>query len=127
MSSNRPLCRDQYLAAAIRRVAKTDIDFAKLLELKRQAIYFWRRCPVERVLEVEKLTRVPRWQLAPTIYPPEDYVGVRRLPHVVPVTQAELDAVCEDFDDRGRARILVIPRDMPASERAPELRVVEAR
>lgn len=112
MLSNRPLCRDQYLAAAIRRVADTDLQFARKLKLKKQAIYCWRRCPVERVLEVEKLTRVPRWQLAPSIYPPEDYEGVRSLPDVEPVTQSELEAVIKAFDKRTRA--LVAPRYMPA-------------
>ncbi len=29
----------------------------------------WKRVPAERVLQVEKLTKVPRWRLRPDIYP----------------------------------------------------------
>lgn len=44
---------------------------AKLIGgLTPQAISQWRRVPVERVLEVEKATGIPRHELRPDIYPP---------------------------------------------------------
>lgn len=36
-----------------------------------QAISQWRRVPAERVLEIERVTMVPRHELRPDIYPPE--------------------------------------------------------
>lgn len=35
-----------------------------------QAVSQWRRVPVERVLEVERVTGIPRSELRPDIYPP---------------------------------------------------------
>jgi DNA-binding transcriptional regulator YdaS (Cro superfamily) len=37
-----------------------------------QAISQWERVPAERVLEVERATGVPRDQLRPDIYPPQE-------------------------------------------------------
>lgn len=42
---------------------------ARGLGLKRQAIYQWDKVPAERVLEVERITGVPRSQLRPDLYP----------------------------------------------------------
>lgn len=36
-----------------------------------QAISQWRRVPVDRVLEVERVTGISRTELRPDIYPPE--------------------------------------------------------
>jgi DNA-binding transcriptional regulator YdaS (Cro superfamily) len=41
---------------------------AKLLKIQRQAITKWKRVPLARVLEVEKVTGVPREQLRPEFY-----------------------------------------------------------
>lgn len=44
---------------------------AKLLgSITPQAVSQWRRVPVDRVLDVEKATGVPRHELRPDIYPP---------------------------------------------------------
>lgn len=49
---------------------------AKLIGgLTPQAISQWRRVPVERVLDVEKATGVPRHELRPDIYPPPEMTG----------------------------------------------------
>lgn len=42
---------------------------AAALGIKRQAIAQWDRCPVARVLEVERISGVPRHFLRPDIYP----------------------------------------------------------
>ena len=34
-----------------------------------QAVNAWRRCPVHRVLDMERLGKVPRHELRPDIYP----------------------------------------------------------
>lgn len=44
-------------------------QLAKRLGISAQAISQWRRVPVERVLEVERLTGVSRHELRPDIYP----------------------------------------------------------
>jgi len=48
---------------------------AKALGISRQAVGQWFKgeIPAERVLELERLTGVPRYELRPDIYPPEEY------------------------------------------------------
>ena len=43
--------------------------------VSKQAVYLWFRTkiPAERVIELEKVTGIPRYELRPDIYPPEDY------------------------------------------------------
>jgi DNA-binding transcriptional regulator YdaS (Cro superfamily) len=41
---------------------------ASLLGLNRRAIYQWRRVPAERVIQIEKVTDVPRNVLRPDLY-----------------------------------------------------------
>lgn len=42
------------------------------LGITQQSLSGWKRCPPLRVLEVEKLTGVRRWELRPDIYPRQD-------------------------------------------------------
>jgi DNA-binding transcriptional regulator YdaS (Cro superfamily) len=42
---------------------------ARELGISTQAISQWDRCPIGRVLEVERVTGIPRWQLRPDYYP----------------------------------------------------------
>ena len=51
--------------------AKGRYQLAKALGISPQAIYGWKRVPVERVLQVEQLTGIPRSELRPDFYPPE--------------------------------------------------------
>lgn len=44
---------------------------AEQLGVRRQALYQWDRVPAERVLEIERITGVPRQELRPDLYPPE--------------------------------------------------------
>jgi len=41
----------------------------------RQSVAHWLRnqCPAYRVLDVERVTGVPRYELRPDLYPPEEY------------------------------------------------------
>jgi DNA-binding transcriptional regulator YdaS (Cro superfamily) len=46
---------------------------ARRLGISRNAVSDWRskqRVPVERVLDIEKLTGIPRYEIRPDIYPP---------------------------------------------------------
>lgn len=43
---------------------------AKELGITREAVYQWPECPVRRVLDVERISGVPRHELRPDIYPP---------------------------------------------------------
>lgn len=45
---------------------------ANELGISAQAISQWKRVPVERVLEVERITGVSRHELRPDIYPPKE-------------------------------------------------------
>jgi DNA-binding transcriptional regulator YdaS (Cro superfamily) len=44
---------------------------AAALGIKPPSIYSWRRVPAERVIEVERVTGIPRTVLRPDIYPPD--------------------------------------------------------
>ena len=44
---------------------------ADQLGVTRQALYQWHRIPAERVLEIERITGVPRHELRPDLYPSE--------------------------------------------------------
>jgi YdaS antitoxin of YdaST toxin-antitoxin system len=43
---------------------------ARLLGVKSQAVSQWKQVPAKRVIDVEKLTQVPRHELRPDLYPP---------------------------------------------------------
>jgi DNA-binding transcriptional regulator YdaS (Cro superfamily) len=51
----------------------TRTALAEALGIQRSAISQWKRVPVERVLEIEKLTKsaVSRSDMRPDVYPPE--------------------------------------------------------
>ncbi|MEQ3658635.1 MAG: Cro/CI family transcriptional regulator [Glaciecola sp.] len=49
---------------------------AKAFDVTPQAIRKWERdnkIPAERVLKLEQITGIPRYELRPDIYPPEEY------------------------------------------------------
>lgn len=46
-------------------------ELARRLGVKVQSIQQWKRIPAERVLDVERVTGVPRHELRPDIYPIE--------------------------------------------------------
>jgi DNA-binding transcriptional regulator YdaS (Cro superfamily) len=43
---------------------------AKELRITHGAVFQWDRVPAERVLEVERVTGIPREELRPDLYPP---------------------------------------------------------
>lgn len=49
---------------------------ADQLNISQAAVSQWQRVPVERVLEVERRTGIPRHELRPDIYPPADSAHV---------------------------------------------------
>lgn len=49
-------------------------ELARRLDIRQQSVYYWiqrGRVPAERVLEVERVTGVPRHQIRPDLYPVE--------------------------------------------------------
>jgi DNA-binding transcriptional regulator YdaS (Cro superfamily) len=52
-------------------------DLARRLGVNKSSITLWglRRIPAERVLEIEKLTGIPRHDLRPDIYPAPEQSG----------------------------------------------------
>ncbi len=64
--------RDPALMRAIEH-AGTIVRLADDLGISPESVCLWRRVPASRVLEVERLTGVKRWELRPDLYPPEDY------------------------------------------------------
>lgn len=64
--------RDLALAEAL-IVAGGAAAIGRELGISREAVVQWRRCPAERVIQVEKLTggQVSRHQLRPDLYPLE--------------------------------------------------------
>lgn len=42
----------------------------RAFDITPEAVYQWERCPVPRVLELERISGVPRHELRPDIYPP---------------------------------------------------------
>lgn len=55
-----------------RKVAGGNVGIGRALKISGQAVSQWRRVPAERVLDVEKLSGVPRHELRPDIYPPPE-------------------------------------------------------
>ena len=45
----------------------------RALGIPYQAVQKWKRTPPTRVLELERLTKVPRYKLRPDLYPPAEY------------------------------------------------------
>lgn len=56
------------------RTKKRQMDLAVDLGVKPSVLCKWERnrIPAERVLHVENVTGIPRWQLRPDLYPPTD-------------------------------------------------------
>ncbi len=51
----------------------TKAELAKRLNIGKSSITMWeqRRVPAERVLQLERITRIPRYVLRPDLYPKE--------------------------------------------------------
>ena len=63
--------RDPIVVQAIEAAGGVAI-LGRGLGVSSQAISQWDRVPAERVLEVERLSGVPRTALRPDLYPPSD-------------------------------------------------------
>jgi DNA-binding transcriptional regulator YdaS (Cro superfamily) len=62
----------------VEKSAKRDLNYSAVgaaLGLSRQVVWAWfqtgRRIPAERVLDVERVTKIPRQHLRPDLYPAE--------------------------------------------------------
>jgi DNA-binding transcriptional regulator YdaS (Cro superfamily) len=62
--------RDSAVDEAI-KAAGGPTALTRALGIKLPSVYSWRRIPPGRVLQVEKLTGIPRTRLRPDLYPPE--------------------------------------------------------
>ena len=60
---------DRTLKKALQKVGGARA-MARALGISHQTISQWHRIPVERTMEIEKLTGIPRSVLRPDIYPP---------------------------------------------------------
>lgn len=66
--------RDPHLERAIEAVGSGQ-ELARLLGITPQALSQWDKVPMRRVLDVERLTGVPRHLLCPEFYPPPRRAG----------------------------------------------------
>lgn len=60
------------------KIAGTIKRLAEQLGIQPESVCVWRRTPASRVLDVERITGVRRWELRPDLYPPAEYDGTRR-------------------------------------------------
>lgn len=60
-----------------KKVAGGPSALARLLGIKPQAIHQWNEVPPLRVLDVERHTGIPRYELRPDIYPPPKMEAAR--------------------------------------------------
>lgn len=69
------MSRDIALQEAINAMPDRSGKLASLAEklgITSQALSQWHRVPVSRVIEVERITGVPKEKLRPDIYPPQE-------------------------------------------------------
>ena len=62
------------MTPAIKRIRKTRGLARKIalgIGVSAQAVGHWRRVPAERVIDVERITAIPRGELRPDLYPQE--------------------------------------------------------
>lgn len=48
------------------------VKLASLLGIKHPSFHAWSRVPAERVLDLERFTKIPRHEFRPDLYPPPD-------------------------------------------------------
>lgn len=65
--------RDPILLEAI-RLAGGPAAVGAALDITREAVQQWKRCPAERVIQLERLIegQITRQELRPDLYPPEN-------------------------------------------------------
>ena len=68
MDEKTPLERAIEAAGGVRPLAAA-------LGITAEAIYVWKQCPVMRVLDVERISGIPRHELRPDVYPPPSEVA----------------------------------------------------
>lgn len=63
------------LAETLRKRGIKLIDVAQVAAVNKSTVTRWmqKRIPAERVLDVERITGVPRHELRPDIYPPQSH------------------------------------------------------
>lgn len=44
------------------------VKFAAKLKIRRQAVSKWKKCPAHRIIQVEKISGIPREELRPDLY-----------------------------------------------------------
>lgn len=58
------------------QAAGSQSELSRLIGESQQSISHWlnkSKVPAEQVIPIEKLTGIPRYELRPDIYPPEEY------------------------------------------------------
>lgn len=74
-TNSAPLKRDPGLQKAIDACGGRSNDLAVKLGVKPQAISQWRRVPLRRILDVERVSGVPRAELRPDMYEAPENAG----------------------------------------------------
>lgn len=50
-------------------VVGTHKQFAEALGISAPSLHVWREVPSKRVLDIERITKIPRYELRPDLYP----------------------------------------------------------
>jgi DNA-binding transcriptional regulator YdaS (Cro superfamily) len=64
----------------VKAAAGGTVALAQALGIVHSAVSHWKKIPVARVLEIERITGVLRWEQRPDIYPPPDRGGKKPAP-----------------------------------------------
>ena len=96
-------------------VAST-VELSQILGISKQALSQWVRIPAEHVIEIERLTGLPRHVQRPDVYPDPS------LPAIVPPAHLLSESDIHDLKDRVRRKLRARNRARAKSAKKPSSR-----